>query len=187
MVFWASQCMRTWHPCLWSGEWTWVSLCRRPFAGMCQHLRYTLFAPGLLLYVSSVSECVVTSSGCIGKTSFPFLSIRKEESVTCVAKYSMIPWMEEPARLQSWGRKESDTSEWLHFLSFYSSFWRRKWQPTPVFLPGESHGQRGLVGYSLWGCKESDTTKQLTHTHTHIQWFPYLNPSDLTVSQSHWN
>ena len=43
--------------------------------------------------------------------------------------------------------------------------WRRKWQPTPVFLPGESHGQRKLVGYSRWGCKESDTTKQLTHTH----------------------
>ena len=65
-----------------------------------------------------------------------------------------------------WGRKESDTTEWLHFLSFYSFFWRRKWQPTPVFLPGESHGQRGLVGYSLWGCKESDMTKQLTSKHT---------------------
>ena len=37
-----------------------------------------------------------------------------------------------------------------------------------VFLPRESHGQRGLVGYSLWGCKESDTTKQLTHTHSFI-------------------
>ena len=35
-----------------------------------------------------------------------------------------------------------------------------------MFLPGESHGWRGLVGYSLWGCKESDMTKQLTHTHT---------------------
>ena len=34
-------------------------------------------------------------------------------------------------------------------------------------MPGESHGQRGLVGCGLWGCKESDTTKQLTHTHTH--------------------
>ena len=33
--------------------------------------------------------------------------------------------------------------------------WRREWQPTPVFLPGESHGQRSLVGYSPWGCKES--------------------------------
>ena len=32
--------------------------------------------------------------------------------------------------------------------------WRRKWQPTPVFLPGELHGQRSLMGYSLWGCKE---------------------------------
>ena len=31
--------------------------------------------------------------------------------------------------------------------------WRRKWQPTPVFLPGKSHGQRSLVGYSLWSCK----------------------------------
>ena len=31
--------------------------------------------------------------------------------------------------------------------------WRRKWQPTPVFLPGESHGQRSLVGYSAWGAK----------------------------------
>ena len=38
--------------------------------------------------------------------------------------------------------------------------WRRKWQPTPVFLPGESHGQRSLVGYSPWGRKESDMTER---------------------------
>ena len=37
--------------------------------------------------------------------------------------------------------------------------WRRKWQPTAVFLPGESHGQRSLVGYNPWGCKESDMTE----------------------------
>ena len=42
--------------------------------------------------------------------------------------------------------------------------WRREWQPTPAFLPGESHGQRSLGGYSLWGCKERDTTELLTHT-----------------------
>ena len=54
--------------------------------------------------------------------------------------------------------------------------WRRKWQPTPVFLPGKFCGQRGLVGYSLWGRKESDTTEHThmyththTHTHTHTQ------------------
>ena len=44
--------------------------------------------------------------------------------------------------------------------------WRRKWQPTPVFLPGNFHGQRSLVGYSQWGCKELDTTEHNTHTHT---------------------
>ena len=43
-----------------------------------------------------------------------------------------------------------------------SLFWRRKWQPTPVFLPGESHRQRSLVGCSPWGRKESGMTKQLT-------------------------
>ena len=37
--------------------------------------------------------------------------------------------------------------------------WRRAWQYTPVFLPGQSHGQKSLVGYSPWDCKESDTTE----------------------------
>ena len=40
--------------------------------------------------------------------------------------------------------------------------WRRKWQPTPVFLPGEFHGQKSLAGYSPWGHKESDMTEQLS-------------------------
>ena len=40
--------------------------------------------------------------------------------------------------------------------------WRRKWQHTPLFLPGEFHGQRSLASYSPWGHKESDTTEQLT-------------------------
>ena len=46
--------------------------------------------------------------------------------------------------------------------------WSRKWQPTSVFLPGLSHGQRSLVGYSPWGCKASDIT-ECTHTHTHTR------------------
>jgi len=44
--------------------------------------------------------------------------------------------------------------------------WRRKWQFTPVLLPGKSHGQRSLVGYSPWGRKESDTNERLHFTHT---------------------
>ena len=47
------------------------------------------------------------------------------------------------------------------------AMWRRKWQPTPVFLPGEFHGQRSRVGCLLWGHKESDTTERLSRTHTH--------------------
>ena len=46
--------------------------------------------------------------------------------------------------------------------------WRRVWQPTPVFLPGESHRQRSLGGYSPQGCKESDMTGGTEHTHMHI-------------------
>ena len=50
-----------------------------------------------------------------------------------------------------------------------SSVWkmprRREWRSTPVFLPRESQEQRSLVGYSLWGFKELDTTEQITHTH----------------------
>ena len=56
--------------------------------------------------------------------------------------------------------------------------WRRKRQPTPVFLPGESQGQRNLVGYSPWGCKESDMTEGLslhfTLRNTPLQNFSHL-------------
>ena len=42
--------------------------------------------------------------------------------------------------------------------------WRRKWQSTPIFLPGKSHGQRSLAGYNPWGRKESDTSEVTKHT-----------------------
>ena len=45
--------------------------------------------------------------------------------------------------------------------------WRWEWQPTPVFLPGESKGQRSLAGYRPWGCTEPHITEQLTQTHRH--------------------
>ena len=50
--------------------------------------------------------------------------------------------------------------------------WKQKWQPTPVLLPGKSHGWRSLVGYSPWGCRQSDTTEQLhCHFHTVLVFF----------------
>ena len=56
---------------------------------------------------------------------------------------------------------------WVQSLG-QENLWRREWQPTPVLLPGEFHGQRSLESYSPWGRKEPDTTEQLIHTsHTH--------------------
>ena len=53
--------------------------------------------------------------------------------------------------------------ERLRFSSWVGKIpWRRAWQPTPVLLPGEFHGQRSLAGYSPWGCKEVDITEQLS-------------------------
>ena len=60
-----------------------------------------------------------------------------------------IPWTEEPGR-----------HDWAASLSLFTFMhWRRKWQPTPMFLPGESQGQWSLVGCRLWSLTESDTTE----------------------------
>ena len=70
-----------------------------------------------------------------------------------------IPWTEEPGGLQSMGLLRVGHS-WATSLSLFTSMhWRRKWQPTPVFLPGESQGRGSLVGCRLWGRTESDTTE----------------------------
>ena len=65
----------------------------------------------------------------------------------------------------------------LHYIIFIFSYlvrkilWRRKRQPTPVFLPGEFHAQRRLVGYNPRGHGESEMTEWLIHTHFHIFYF----------------
>ena len=59
-----------------------------------------------------------------------------------------------------------------------NELWRREWQPTPGFLPGESHGWRSLAGYSPWGRKESDTTGRL-HFH-----FNFMNGTQATSQGS---
>ena len=54
-------------------------------------------------------------------------------------------------------KQETQVQSWVRKIP-----WKRKWQPTSVFWPGKSHGQRSLVGYSPWGCKESDIAEQIT-------------------------
>ena len=70
-----------------------------------------------------------------------------------------IPWTEEPGGLQSMGSQRVGHNRATSLSLFTLMHWRRKWQPTPVFLPGESQGQKSLVGCHLWGRTESDTTE----------------------------
>ena len=70
--------------------------------------------------------------------------------------------------------------------------WRRAWQPTPVFLPGESHGQRSLAGYSPRRRKESDTTEQWSTSTGSVQsfcpsdsWWEFCSQNN-TLMKTHW-
>ena len=68
-----------------------------------------------------------------------------------------IQWMEEPGRLQSMGlQSQAQLSDFTFFTFMH---WSKKWQSTPVFLPGESQGWGSLVGCRLWGCTELETTE----------------------------
>ena len=73
-----------------------------------------------------------------------------------------VPWMEEPGGLQSMGSLRVGYN-WVTSLSLFTFMhWRRKWQPTPVFLPGESQGRRGLVGCRLWVALSRTRLKRLS-------------------------
>ena len=70
-----------------------------------------------------------------------------------------IPWTEEPGGPQSMGSIRVGQDSVTSLSLFIFMHWRREWQPTPVFLPGESQGRGSLVGCRLWGHTESDTTE----------------------------
>ena len=62
-------------------------------------------------------------------------------------------------------------------------FWRREWQPAPVFLPGEFHGQRSLASYSLWGCNESDIfVYACMHMYSYVRWNIIYNSKDIDTT-----
>ena len=98
-----------------------------------------------------------------------------------------IPWTEEPGGLQSTGSLRDSMTEQPSLSLFTFMHWRRTWQPTPVFLPGESQGRRSLVGCRLRGRTESDTTEatqqqqqQGMYGNTTLSIRPSHSPSSLT-------
>ena len=94
-------------------------------------------------------------------TLLQFLSKGKAMATHSSTLAWKIPWTEEPGGLQSMGSLRVGNN-WVTSLSLFTfRHWRRKWQPTPVFLPGESQGRGRLVGCRLWGRTASDTLKRL--------------------------
>ena len=82
-----------------------------------------------------------------------------------------IPWTEEPGRLQSMGSLRVG-HDWVTSLSLFTFMhWRRKWQPTPVSLPGESQGWRSLVGCRLWGHTQTRLKRLSSSSSKH----PYMH------------
>ena len=90
---------------------------------------------------------------------FHFHALEKEMATHSSVVAWQIPWMEVPGRLKSM-RSVGVGNDWATSLSLFTFMhWRRKWQPTPLLLPGESRGRGSLVGCRLWGRTESDTTE----------------------------
>ena len=87
-----------------------------------------------------------------------------------------IPWMEEPGGLQSVGSPRV-RHDWVTSLSLFTFMHlRKRWQPTPVFLPGESQGRGSLMVCRLWGRQESDTTDATQQQQQQQQQRVYANP-----------
>jgi len=118
------------------------------------------------LYITTGKTIALTRQTFVGKVISLFFNMltRLVISEKAMATHSIvlpwkIVWIEEPGRLKSMGLLKA-RHDWVTSLSLFTfKHWRRKWEPIPVFLPGESQGQESLVGCHLWGHTESDMTE----------------------------
>ena len=160
-----------------SDFYCWIAYCSFQFCQFC-----FMYFRALLLHVYTFIMCIFSwysDSSVIIRclslslvTFFVFKSLLSDINIAIPALYVekamaphssslawKIPWTEEPDGLQSMGSRRVGHN-WATSLSLFTCMhWRRKWQPTPAFLPGESQGRGSLVGCRLWGRTESDTTE----------------------------
>ena len=92
-------------------------------------------------------------------TLYYMMLLEKDMATHCSTLAWKIPWTERPGRLQSMGSRRVGHDGTSSLSLFTFMHWRRKWQPTPVFLPGESQRRRSLVGCCLWSLTELDMTE----------------------------
>ena len=113
-----------------------------------------------LFFFSFFKECMQNSRLPISATYLHSSSEKAMATHSSTLAWK-IPWTEEPSRLQSMGSLiATRLSDWATSLSLFTFMhWRRQWQPTPVFLPGESQGLGSLEGCCLWGRTELDMTE----------------------------
>ena len=145
--------------CTWHTERD--EMCLLPVFSLLSHRKeYTdNFIWGLVCYVEDKNDTVEI---CVTRGHpLNWSSICDGEGSGTPLQYSCLenPWTEEPGRLQSMGSL-GVRHNWATLLSLFTFMhWRRKWQPTPVFLPGKSQGQGSLVGGRPWGHAKSDMTE----------------------------
>ena len=116
------------------------------------------------IWTVRVSTCLKKRQGVYPDLSLIYIYLGEFDMEKAMETHSStlaweIPWTEEPGRLQSMGLRRVGHN-WANSLSLFSFMhWRGKWQPSPVFLPGESQGWGSLVGCCLWGRTELDMTE----------------------------
>ena len=142
-----------------------ISVCKLLWKNIQEHNKGWCFSFGpqeaTLLKLTSQGQrenkkCIKNSSIRIPSWS-GYTQGEKWHLISLSIPHSGLPWWLRRQRIcLQYGRPRFDS--WVRKIP-----WRRKWQPTPVFLPGKSHGQRSLVDYNTRGHKESDTAERLTH------------------------
>ena len=149
------------------GEWLTVFLNLSPPLEMS----FSYFSPCHFQYIPSFLHWIYMSQ------KKKFLILSKIHLSLCTSYYilyqllhcTVCMYHNSPVHLQGGASgKESACQCIIHKRLRFNPWvrkipWRRKWQPTPVFLPQESHEQRSLVCFSPWGCKESDMTEATSH------------------------
>ena len=147
---WGRGIFQGWNVAAKTWLWTIVTNKRADSGTQIQSVKLKI----ILAFVKDGKEACIQ-----GTTAMVFCSRAQELDSTVSTLAWKIPWAEEPGRLQSMGSRRVGHN-WVTSLSLFTFIhWRRKWQPTPVFLPGESQGRGSLVGCCLWGGTELDTTE----------------------------
>ena len=150
-------------------------VCQKSYILIGEHREQTHTKKQTNVIISGSSKCPEIKWGTIGESTGGW----GWKVAHCLSESMK---MSPPRDHLSWGPNDTGLPQWLSGKEFTCSAgvagdvgsipglgrfpWRRAWQPTLVFLPWESHRQRSLAGYGLWGRKESDTTEATSHTYT---------------------